>query len=160
MTPLDKIRDWLSSIPEEEARKDIAFFVLAFNLEDKSYWTDGIEPVLDQWLTPDKPVAPLLVGRAIAFREAVKFSLSKRFSEDGWDMSAGMFKDVLEEAKRDPASVAASMAKHAQDMLDRLPHRIELWKRIGASWTPFAEAELSDSALREWYEKRLIPGSQ
>jgi hypothetical protein len=73
-----------------------------------------------------------------------------RFSGSGWKQSEEVFRETLEEAKRDSNSQAARMASSAQRMLDNLPARKAKWQAVGTLWKELSEAHLKNEALSDW----------
>ena len=148
MTPTNLIKNWLDQQPES-MRTQLAALILIrhTSLEEAS---DDPGSKLMEWLTPDAEQPLLVAGRALTFRETLKYAVGPRFTEEGWEEAERSQQRTLDRlGDFVPPERAESMRQTLQRQINSLPDKKAAWLALGESWRAF-EPEISDARLRQW----------
>ncbi len=153
MTPLQTICEWIEKQHAEIQGEITAGMAALLDFSDSDFIALDSEEQRDclrQWLSEAELPAHAVVGRALTFRACFEYLAETRFSEAWWKHSEELFREALDETKRNPSSDAADWDPIARTTLDDMSARKSRWIEGRQSWRELADGSLTPSALREW----------
>ena len=149
MTPLDQIRHWLVII-DGNAHEQIAFFVLAYSVENVDAYSGNVVAKLDTWLTPRSTFPPFVFGRALVFRNLVETLFTGSFLGRSWVSKKAFCDTIIEIGRADPTSREARLVPYAERFLPRFLGEVDMWKDVGVQWEELVSSTLSTKRLDDW----------
>ncbi|WP_148291073.1 hypothetical protein [Methylobacterium sp. B1] len=139
-----------------EVATEVHYMVLLYLERDKNHNAEDYKNSFDNWLSDEGDIHTYVVGKALAFREALNFSLSSRFEEAGWDEAKGYHQGIIDKYKNSSDPREANMAPRSETILADIPRRIRIWTEFGKSWRDFSGAELTNEALKTYQEGEMF----
>jgi hypothetical protein len=152
--PVHDLITWLKS-QERDVQSDVAFLMSGMNpaFDFNNTLTD-IDKMSEHFYSQIESFSgseAQNVGFLISFIAVFDFLFKSRGTPEGWETPKEMFQSVLENS-----DTSDSMKKITNDLLSKLPVKMEQWAEICKQWQELKDTKLSESVIEKWNNSNML----